>query len=253
MKNGNLIGTALVCLTILVSAFMLSKVNFSVNSGVNPDHTISVSGNGEVRATPDTLILSLRVEDTAETTAQAQKNVDEKVAEIKNIIKSYDIKDSDVKTTNINVYEAYDWTNGGRRSLGFTANHSLQIKVKSANLENEWVGGKIVSQVAEIWGVFVNSVSYDIDDKTEYYSQARELALKKANQKASDLAKYAGVKLGKPVSISENWSSDYAVATRSMKNAYIAEEAVADSIVWSDISLGEMRITLDINVVYEIK
>ena len=254
MKNWNLIWTVLVCLTVLASAFILSKVSFSVNTGVIPDHTISVAWNGEVRATPDTLIVYLNVEDTAKTTAEAQKNVDEKVAQIKKIIKSIKIKDSDVKTTNINVYEAYDWTDNGRKSLGFTANHWLEIKIKSANLENEWVGGEILSQVSEIWWVFVNSVNYDIDDKTEYYSQARELALKKANQKAEDLAKYAWVKLWKPISISEQWSSDYAISRVSTKNTYfVDEEAMVDNAGWSDISLWEMKITLDVNVVYEIK
>ena len=253
MKNWNLIWTILVCLTVLVSSFILSKVNFSVNTGVAPDHTITVAWNWEVRVTPDTLILYLRVEDTAQTTAEAQKNVDEKVALIKEIIKEYDIKDSDVKTTNINVYEAYDWTDNGRKSLWFTANHNLEVKIKSANLENEWVGGKIVSQVSEIWWVFINSVSYDIDDKTEYYSQARELALKKANQKAEDLAKYAWVKLWKPISISEQRSSDYAIARVSTKNTYFAEEAMMVEAWWSDISLWEMRLSLDVNVVYEIK
>ena len=253
MKNWNLIWTILVCLTVLVSSFILSKVNFSVNTGVAPDHTITVAWNWEVRVTPDTLILYLRVEDTAQTTAEAQKNVDEKVALIKEIIKEYDIKDSDVKTTNINVYEAYDWTDNGRKSLWFTANHNLEVKIKSANLENEWVGGKIVSQVSEIWWVFINSVSYDIDDKTEYYSQARELALKKAKQKAEDLAKYAWVKLWKPISISEQWNSDYAISRVSTKNTYFAEEAMLDDAWWSDISLWEMRLSLDVNVVYEIK
>ena len=254
MRQNNLISTILICLTILAATFILTKVDFSINTGVAPDHTISVAWNGEVRATPDTLILYLRVEDTADTTAEAQKNVDEKVSQIKEIIKGYNIKDSDVKTTNINVYEAYDWTDNGRKSLWFTANHNLEIKIKSANVDNEWVGGKIVSQVSEIEWVFVNSVNYDIDDKTEYYSQARELALKKANQKAEDLAKYAWVKLGKPVSISEEWSSDYAIArTSSMKNTYFVEEADFDEAGWSDISLWEMKITLDVNVVYEIK
>ena len=59
----------------------------------------------------------MNVQETAKTTAEAQKNVDEKVSEIKRIIKSYNIKDSDVKTTNINVYESYDWTDSGRKSL----------------------------------------------------------------------------------------------------------------------------------------
>ena len=253
MRQNHLLSTVLICLTILASCFILSKVNFSVNTGAAPDHTISVAWNGEVRVTPDTLILYLRVEDTADTEAEAQKNVNEKVSQIKKIIKEYDIKDSDVKTTNMNVYEDYDWTDNGRKSLWFTANHSLEVKIKSANLDNEWVGGEIISQVSEIWWVFVNSISYDVDDKTEYYSQARELALKKANQKAEDLAKYAWVKLWKPISISEQWSSDYAIAGVSAKNTYFAEEAMMDSEWWSDISLWEMKITLDVNVVYEIK
>ena len=95
MRQNNLLSTILICLTILVSCLILSKVNFSVNTGATPDHTISVAWNGEVRVTPDTLILYLSVEDTADTTAEAQKNVDEKVAQIKEIIKNYDIKDSD--------------------------------------------------------------------------------------------------------------------------------------------------------------
>lgn len=137
MKKENLIALIAVCLTILVSSFILTRINFSVNTGAAPDHTISVAGNGEVRVTPDTLIVYLNVEDTAKTTAEAQKNVDEKVAQIKKIVKSFKIKDSDVKTTNVNVYEAYDWTDNGRKSLGFTANHGLEIKIKSANVENE--------------------------------------------------------------------------------------------------------------------
>ena len=253
MKKENLIALIAVCLTILVSSFILTRINFSVNTGVAPDHTISVAWNGEVRVTPDTLIVYLNVEDTAKTTAEAQKNVDEKVAQIKKIVKSFKIKDSDVKTTNVNVYEAYDWTDNGRKSLGFTANHGLEIKIKSANVENEWVWGKIISQVSEIEWVFVNNVNYDIDDKTEYYSQARKLALEKAEQKAKELAEFAWVKLWKPISISEERSYDYAISTsRSMKNTYFAEEAMDDA-EWSDISLGEMKITLDVDVVYEIK
>ena len=253
MKKENLIALIAVCLTILVSSFILTRINFSVNTGVAPDHTISVAWNGEVRVTPDTLIVYLNVEDTAKTTAEAQKNVDDKVAQIKKIVKSFKIKDSDVKTTNVNVYEAYDWTDNGRKSLGFTANHGLEIKIKSANVENEWVWGKIISQVSEIEWVFVNNVNYDIDDKTEYYSQARKLALEKAEQKAKELAEFAWVKLWKPISISEERSYDYAISTsRSMKNTYFAEEAMDDA-GWSDISLWEMKITLEVDVVYEIK
>jgi uncharacterized protein YggE len=67
--------------------------------------------------TPDTLILSFRVEETAPTTADAQRNANEKIDKVKEIIKKYDVESSDIKTTNVNVYEQYDWRDSGRVSL----------------------------------------------------------------------------------------------------------------------------------------
>ncbi|MBO4203407.1 SIMPL domain-containing protein [bacterium] len=81
------------------------------------EHSISVQGDGEVYVTPDTLILSFRVEETAPTTAEAQKNANEKIDQVKEIIKQYDVDATDIKTTNVNVYEQYDWRESGRTSL----------------------------------------------------------------------------------------------------------------------------------------
>ncbi|MBR6907185.1 SIMPL domain-containing protein [bacterium] len=55
------------------------------------------------------MILSLRVEETRPTTEEAQKAVDEKVAKVKEILKNYSINISDIKTTNVNTYESFDW------------------------------------------------------------------------------------------------------------------------------------------------
>jgi len=67
--------------------------------------------------TPDTLILSFRVEETAPTTSEAQKNANEKIDKVKEIIKQYNVDSTDIKTTNVNVYEQYDWRDSGRVSL----------------------------------------------------------------------------------------------------------------------------------------
>jgi uncharacterized protein YggE len=57
------------------------------------------------------------VEETAPTTAEAQKNSNEKIDKVKEIIKQYDVENTDIKTTNVNVYEQYDWTDSGRVPL----------------------------------------------------------------------------------------------------------------------------------------
>ena len=243
-----LIPTLIICLTIL-GCFLASK---NTNKA---EHSISVQWDGEVYVVPDTLILSFRVEETAPTTKEAQKNANEKIDKVKEIIKQYDVDSADIKTTNANVYEQYDWRDSGRVSLGYTASHSLEVKIRKANIENEWIASKIISEVSEIGGVLMNNISYDIYDKAPFYKEARKLAMEKAHQKAADLAEYGDVKLGDPISIVENRSYDYAVSTANYamaKMAYDNVEEEADMWWWA-IELWEMKLTLDVSVVYEIK
>ena len=244
-----IIAILIICLTVFGSCYFLSK-NFN-----KAEHSVSVQWNWEVYATPDTLILSFRVEETAPTTAEAQKNANEKIDQVKAIIKQYDVESSDIKTTNVNVYEQYDWTDSGRVSLWYTASHSLEVKIRKVNIENEWLASKIIAQVSEIGGVLLNNINYDIYDKAPFYKEARKLAMEKAYQKASDLAEYGNVKLWDPISIIENRSYDYAVSTANYAMAKIAYDVVeeADDMWWWAIELWEMKLTLDVSVVYAIK
>ena len=237
-----------ICLTILGSCYFLSK-NFN-----KAEHSISVQWNWEVYVTPDTLILSFRVEETAPTTAEAQKNANQKIDKVKEIIKKYDVESSDIKTTNVNVYEQYDWRDTGRVSLWYTASHTLEVKIKKANIENEWIASKIISEVSEIGGVLLNNISYDIFDKAQFYKEARKLAMEKAYQKASNLADFGNVKLGDPISIIENRSYDYAVSTANYAMSKMAYDDVEEAEMWWwVIELWEMKLTLDVSVIYAIK
>ena len=244
-----IIPTLIICLTILGCFFVWKNTD-------KTEHSISVQWNGEVYVTPDTLILSFRVEETAPTTKEAQKNANEKIDKVKEIIKKYDVENADIQTSNMNVYEQFDWRDSGRVSLWYTASHSLEIKIKKANIENEWIASKIISEISEIGGVLLNNISYDIYDKAPFYKEARKLAMEKARQKAEDLAEYGNVKLWDPISIIEDRSYDYAVSTANYamtKMAYADEDVVEMEEVWWAIELWEMKLTLDVSVVYAIK
>ena len=244
-----LIAIIIICLTIFLSCFYTSK---NINK---TEHSISVEWNWEVFVTPDTLIISFRVEETAPTTAEAQKNTNEKIDKVKEIIKQFNVDSTDIKTTNVNVYEQFDWRDNWRVSLWYTASHSLEVKIKKANVENEWIGSKIIAQISEIGWILVNNISYDIEDKTPFYAEARKLAMEKAHQKASDLAKYGNVKLWDPISIIENRSYDYAISTANtaMTKMIDMDEEAMDTWMWWTIELWEMKLMLDVSVIYEIK
>jgi len=258
MKNQKTINLVIICATILVASFFITKTNFYIKDASNNQlpnnlvsNTISVAWDGKVFATPDMLILNISVEEIKETTEQAQTEANKKINQIKNIIKEYDIKDSNIQTKNVNVYPEYDYKDEWRKLLWYRARHWLEIKIKNANLENNWVWWKLIDAISKIWWVVVNNIWYDIEDKTPYYTKARELAIQKAKQKAEELANIAWVKLTKPISISENMNTHY--PTPMYKNTY-----AADMWMWwieesAEISLWELEINLDINVIYGIE
>jgi len=59
------------------------------------------------------------------------------------------------------------------------------------NLDNKSVKEleKLINQLTNIETVNIESIDYDIQDKAKIFTQARELAMKKAKQKAEELAK----------------------------------------------------------------
>ena len=107
--------------------------------------------------------------------------------------------------------------------------------------------GAIIDAVVAAGGnlVSINSVTLSVDQPDQYYTQARQLALTNAANEASQLAKEAGVTLGKAISISENDSS---LVFPQVFNASNVEAASATSI-----SLGQTNVTVDVQIVYTIK
>jgi uncharacterized protein YggE len=76
--------------------------------------------------------------------------------------------------------------------------------------------------------------------------------MEKAKQKAKELAKVWEVTLLKPISISENLNTYY--PQPMMKNTYAMDMVASEEMWWgADISLWELEINLNINVVYWIK
>ena len=106
--------------------------------------------------------------------------------------------------------------------------------------------GSIIDVVAKAGGDFtrIDNISFSIEDPSPYRNQARDKAMADAKAKAEQLASLSGVKLGKPTYISEGISFPVYPSTVRM-----AEAAPAPT---TPISPGEMKVTLDVQVVYAI-
>jgi uncharacterized protein YggE len=97
--------------------------------------------------------------------------------------------------------------------------------------------------------IVINSIQFMIDDTTPLQTQARSLAVKDAEAKAQTLAEASGVTLGEPITITESTYFEGPPIPFAM-----AEEAFDDAArTATPIVAGELTVTVNVTVVYEIE
>jgi len=233
MKKGTatFLSSILIVGAIVYLAYTLSNnpIKITTSSPVQQlngaaTNTISVSEQGIVYASPDILYVNITVSEDAKTTKDALDQTNKKIAQVRQILKSANIKEENITSTNVSINPKYNRNDGTQKFEGYTATHDLKVKIAS-NKGNFESAGSIIDEVAQIDKVMINSLQYDIDNKEPMVAQAREKAYELAQKKAQQLADLGTVKLGKPISINE--STSYDSYPQPYYNKAMAEGAVA--------------------------
>lgn len=256
MKENKNLSLLIICGTIIVSLGIFSstgvviKQTGGVETGGGISNTISVSGDGKVFAKPDMAEVSLSFSELAGTSREALDKVNQKIDEAIKVAKNNGITDSDISTTGLNVYTEYDYNNSVRRIIGQRATQSLSVKIKKLD-SKATRAATLIDQLSAINNVQLSGISFDIEDKAKFYSQARELAFNKAKQKAQELAKLSGVGLEKPVSITD---ATYDISPRPYQsNVMELKMASGNAGDSSQVPSGEMSISSNLSVLWGIK
>ncbi len=211
----------------------------SKNTLVN---TVRVSGMGKVFMNPDTAILNIGIETEGETSKKAQEKNKEKSQEVIETLKEAGIDEKDIKTQWYNIYPNYNYSQyGGRKFLGYQANHNLTIKIRDKEKVPE-----ILDQVTESGVTNIGNVQYVVEDKEAAYDEARQKAAKDAKQKAGKLGEVFGFSVGRLVQVEElmNNFSPYPMGERG--GAGGGGDASA-------IRPGDVEIQLTLNAVFRIE
>lgn len=208
---------------------------------------IWVTGEGKVSVVPDVAILSLGVEAQAETVAEAQQQAAETMEAVMAVLDEYGVASKDIKTQSFSIYPLRRWENDKEILIGYRVSNMVTVKVREVDDT-----GVIIDAVAEAGGDYtrIRSISFTIDDPTDYYEEIREKAMEDAKDKAEQLAKLAGVELGSPTYISEGGL--YFPVTRDLywESGVVPAPAPAPT---TSISPGENEIRLTVQVVYSIQ
>jgi len=211
----------------------------SINS--DQDLGISVTGIGEVDVVPDLAILNLGVLVQMDSLSQAQAQASASMNSIMSALAGYSIAESDIQTAAYSIEPLWNWKDGEYIFSGYKVVNNISIKLRNMDKIGEVIDASVAAGGEY---VMVSGISFTVDDPKSYYAQARTAAMADAKEKATQLAKSAGVKVGVPISIIE---SNYYEARES--NTFLVGTADGAS---TSISPGELTITISVNVVYTI-
>jgi uncharacterized protein len=226
-----------------------------IGSGVAASNTITVSGEGEAFAIPDTATFTFTVQQTAKDVATAQDAATKRNNEIIAYLKGAGIDEKDIQTTDYNVSPQYEWIQakctdmgvcppGNQHITGFQVSQTTTVKVRDTKKAGDILAGVGTREVFQVSGL-----SFTIADDDAIKAQARDKAIAQAKTKADALAKSLGVTIVRIVGFSE----DSAQPEPYRYGMGMAVDSVAMPKAAPEISVGQNKITSNVSISYEIR
>ncbi len=222
---------------------MVSAGNNLYNRGLTPtEHTISFSGEGKVKATPDTAKFEAGLVTEGKDSITAQSENSDKMNKVIKHLKGRGIAEADIKTSQYNLSPKYDYVKGKTILSGYILNQSLTVTVRDIDKVGEFLDGAVSNGANQI-----NSVSMFVDKPEELKAKAREAAVEAAQAKAALAASAAGFRLGRLVGFSESAGEEPKIFYEALGRG---GGAVPPS---PQIEPGSQDIAITVNLTYQLR
>ena len=230
-------------LSLFVPVLILALVLSACGTAAAPARTLDVSGNGTVYLSPDiaNIYVGVHTEDPAVATAVAKNNTQTQA--LVDALKKAGVAEKDIQTSNFSVYtsQSYDKVSGQATGSNFAVDNTVYITVRDLSKL-----GSLLNTAVSAGANNINSITFDVADKTAAMAQARQKAMANASSLATELAQTAGVKLGDIQTISYSDNSPVPVYGMGGGGGAAPNASVP-------IQPGLTQISVSVSVTYTIK
>ncbi len=239
---------------LLVFAIALSAS--SVYGQNSPDRPlITVSGQAELRVPPDEVVFTLEVESVDKDVLAAKKKTDESVKEVFSLARDNKVNADDVQTSYISVEPKYNTDEfeygttprGVKRVfLGYAVSKTIAIRLKDISRFDP-----LLSDVLKAGVTKVSNVEFRNSQIRKHRDQARSMAIKAAQEKASLLAREIGQTIGPAYSITEGVVGGYSSSniTQNATSVISGDLSASDSA----IAPGLISVTAQVTVSFRLQ
>jgi uncharacterized protein YggE len=204
------------------------------------DRTLSMTGHGEARSSPDMVSVTAGVTTSAATAAQALAANTTRMQAVFATLEKLGVPQKNIQTMNFSVSPQYSngESNTPPRLTGYQVNNDVSVR-----LDDVTRLGAALDALVNAGANQMNGISFAIREPAPLLEKARGGAVADARARAETYARAAGVTLGPILSISEGGGE-----VRPLRMA--APMVFAAKSV--PVAAGEESVTADVSVVWEI-
>jgi uncharacterized protein YggE len=210
-------------------------------TGSDSTRVLSVNGTGTVYLTPDIAYLYVGVHTEDADIAAAVEDNNAAAQALVDALVGLGVKPVDIQTSNFSVWSYDDYDDEGMRFTNYSVDNTVYITVRDLSQLGALLNGAVDAGANSI-----NSITFDVADKTAALTEARQLAMANADDLAEELAQTAGLSVGEIQSIA--YTEYYPSPFYGMGGGGAAMEAAS-----VPIQPGQMQVSVTVNVIYGIK
>ncbi len=185
----------------------------NANNALPDNRHISLTGQAQLKAIPDTVVVSLIVESLKSKSSDAKKDVDDRVNNFIDGLSQFNINEENISASSISTRPRHHYKDGKEVLDGYSANRNLKVTFKDINKLSAFMDFALNVKINQI-----SNVEFKSSKEESLKKQVLALAVKDAKQKGKSLANAFGAKLGHIYSI--NHSSN------QFRNAYGANQNI---------------------------
>jgi hypothetical protein len=226
------------------AAFAQSETPTAQGEEAKVTRTVTVTGSGKVYLTPDIAYITIGVHTEGENASEAVASNNQQAQQVIDALIAQGIAEKDIQTTNFSIYPQQEYDTEGKPTgkIKYIVDNSVFVTVR--DIEKV---GEVLDAAVKAGANSISGIQFDVADKTAALSEARAAAVKDAGVKAEELASAAGVTLGDVQTISEYTSGGPQPMYDIRAAAPMAEAASVP------VQAGQMLLTVEVNMVYEIR
>ena len=238
MKKNESIVAAVVVLFLLVFVLPLRNINWG-KINIGQDIGITVTGEAKTQVKNQIASFTAGVNINKANKDAAVKEVNDKMTKLIEDVKAFGVKAEDIKTQGMSINESQNWETKVKE---WYASNSIQITLRDVDKASSFADLLAKSGANNVYGPNLMLDESNTAEKALY-----EEAMADAKEKAELIAKTAGRKLGKVISVMDSNTTDY-----SRPYLMSAKEGLGGAVA-APVEAGATTVSKSMTVVFEMK